>query len=397
MNDINQRKEKIKIAIDEITSKIEETQNLGFEVSKKQEQINSEINIANERISNNKQNYDRYLKEIEEVNSRITELEEEKKQRIEKKENLFINREKFAKELEEKEKELEAISSKLSEEEKKIEDKKKKVEENTDLKYEKSTIINTQEVNFENLEKREKAIKNEITDTISELDEKRLEKGEISKTFHEIESKRNNVSKRLEEINSKREKEISKLNEYEEKINTLSSELRIKDSKLKFLSDMEKEKEGYTRSVKGLLLECDKNASLRKGMHGVLANIISVPKEYETAIEMVLGQTLQNIVTDTEEDAKKLIEHLRSHQLGRASFLPIASVKGKKIERLIKNSLSGVIGIASDLVKADKKYEGVILNLLGRTVVVDTMETAIVLARQNSYSFRIVTLKRRYN
>ena len=161
MNDIKQRKEKLKTALDEITEKIEETQNLGFEVSKKQEQINSEINISNERILNNKQNYDRYLKEIDEVTLRITELEEEKKHRLEKKENLFTNREKFAKELEEKEKELEILSSKLSEEEKKIEDKKKKVEENTDLKYEKATIINTQEVNFENLEKRERTIKNE--------------------------------------------------------------------------------------------------------------------------------------------------------------------------------------------------------------------------------------------
>ena len=128
-------------------------------------------------------------------------------------------------------------------------------------------------------------------------------------------------------------------------------------------------------------------------MHGVLANILTVPKEYETAIEMTLGQTLQNIVTDTEEDAKKLIEHLRKNNLGRASFLPIASVKGKKIDRLIKNNLSGVIGIAADLVKVNKKYEGIILNLLGRTVIVDNMETAIILARQNSYGFRIVTLK----
>ena len=393
MQEKQEQKERLKEAIDEITLKIEETQNLGFEMREKQEKINSDINIANERIANNKENFDRYLKEIEEVNLRITELEEEKKQRLEKKTNLSSNREKFAKELEEKEKELEEISTKLSTEEKKIEDKKKKVEENTDLKYEKSTLINTQEVNYENLEKREKTIKGEISDTISELDQKRLEKDEISKNFYEIESKRNETSKKLEEINEKKEKSLSKLKEYQDKINTLSSEMRVKDSKLKFLSDMEKEKEGYTRSVKSLLLECDKNESLKKGMHGVLANIISVPKEYETAIEMALGQTLQNIVTDTEEDAKKLIEHLRKNNLGRASFLPIASVKGKKVDRLIKNNLGGVIGIASDLVKVNKKYEEIILNLLGRTVIVDNMETAIILARQNSYSFRIVTLK----
>ena len=331
-------KESLKTAIDEITLKIEETQNLGFEMREKQEKINSDINIANERIVHNKENFDRYLNEIEDINLRIAELEEEKSQRLEKKTNLSSNREKFAKELEEKEKELEEISTKLSAEEKKIEDKKKKVEENTDLKYEKATQINTQEVNYENLEKREKTIKNEISDTISELDEKRLEKDEISKTFYEIEAKRNDASKKLEEINEKKEQSLAKLKEYQEKINTLSSEVRVKDSKLKFLSDMEREKEGYTRSVKSLLLDCDKDAMLKKGMHGVLANIISVPKEYETAIEMTLGQTLQNIVTDTEEDAKKLIEHLRKNNLGRASFLPIASVKGKKVDRLITNN-----------------------------------------------------------
>ena len=386
-------KEELKAKIDEITLKIEETQNLGFEMKEKQEKINSEINIAKERITNNTENYDRYLNEIEEVNLRIAELEEEKKQRLEKKTSLFSNREKFAKELEEKEAELEKITAKLSSEEKQIEEKKQKVEENTDLKYEKATAINTQEVNYENLEKREKAVKNEISDTISELDEKRLEKDEISKTFYEIEAKRNEASKKLEEINEKRETSLAKLKEYQDKINLLSTELRVKDSKLKFLNDMEKEKEGYIRSVKSLLLECDKDSNLKKGMHGVLANIISVPKEYETAIEMTLGQTLQNIVTDTEEDAKKLIEYLRKNSLGRASFLPIASVKGKKVDKLIKNNLSGVIGIASDLVKANKKYEEIILNLLGRTVIVDNMETAIVLARQNNYSFRIVTLK----
>ena len=173
MQEMQNLKEELKTKIDEITEKIEETQNLGFETSKKQEQINSDINLANERISNNKENYDRYLKEIEEVTNRVKELEEEKTQRLEKKLNLSSNREKFAKELEEKEKELEEISKKLSSEEKQIEEQKKKVESNVDSKYEKATQINTQEVNYENLEKREKVVKNEISDTISELDRKR--------------------------------------------------------------------------------------------------------------------------------------------------------------------------------------------------------------------------------
>ena len=107
-------------------------------------------------------------------------------------------------------------------------------------------------------------------------------------------------------------------------------------------------------------------------MHGVLANLISAPKEYETAIEFALGGVLQNIVTEKEEDAKKLVEHLRKNNLGRASFLPISSVKGKKLDKVTK--LNGVIGIASELVSYDKIYDGIVQNLLGRTVVVDTMD-----------------------
>ena len=141
------------------------------------------------------------------------------------------------------------------------------------------------------------------------------------------------------------------------------------------------------------MLDCDKNPQLKKGMHGVLANLISVNKEYELAIEMCLGQALQNVVTETEEDAKKLVEHLRNNNLGRASFLPISSIRGKRIENVISNGMKGVIGIASDLVKCDKKYTQIVLNLLGRTVVVEDMNIGISLAKMNNYSFRIVTLK----
>ena len=169
--------------------------------------------------------------------------------------------------------------------------------------------------------------------------------------------------------------------------------MNMKDARHKFLLETEKEKEGYIKSVKELLLDCDKNPQLKKGMHGVLANLISVNKEYELAIEMCLGQALQNVVTETEEDAKKLVEHLRNNNLGRASFLPISSIRGKRIENVISNGMKGVIGIASDLVKCDKKYTQIVLNLLGRTVVVEDMNIGISLAKMNNYSFRIVTLK----
>jgi len=392
LNNLQELKDKLKAELDDITVKIEEVQNLSFESTNKIEKINSDINVAKERIVNNEQNYQRYLEEINELDERIKSLDEEKTSRLEKKNNLSNNREKFAKELEEKETKLQEINSKLTAEETKIEEKKRQVEQDTDKKYEYKEQINTSEVNYDNLVKREKVVKTEISDTISELDEKRMIKSDILSNFTEIENKRNNFQKRLEEISKKRDESTEVIKNYDTKINSLSSEFRVKESKLKFLSEMEKEKEGYQRSVKSVLLECEKNSKLNKGVHGVLANLIEVPKEYQTAIEIVLGATLQNIVTETEDDAKKLIEYLKTNNLGRASFLPISSVKGKRVDRLIKNSLGGVIGIASDLVKTNKKYEDIILSLLGRTVVVENMDTAIILARQNKYSFKIVTL-----
>ena len=385
-------KEELKNNIDNITTQIEEMSNLGFESQKEIEMLNSDISVAKTRITNNNENTQRYTKEIEETTEKLRELQEEIEQKQQKKDSLKQNKEKYEKELKEKEEELQKITEKLSSKELEIEEHKQKVEENTDKKYELQSQINTQNVNYDNYEKREKQIQNEIMTNISELDNIRFNKEEISKEFYEIESKRNKIVKNLEEINSKKEEADKKIKLYDSNTQAYQSEMRIKESRLKFLIETEKEKEGYVKSVKNLLLDCEKVKELGKGMNGVLANIIEVPEQYQTAIEMCLGMSLQNIVTDTEEDAKRLVEHLRKNNLGRASFLPISSVHGKKLDK-IKGNNQGVIGIASDLIKYNKKYEQIITSLLGRTVIVDNMENAIKVAKQNGYTFRIITIE----
>ena len=385
-------KEQLKDTIDEITNKIEEMTNIGFESQKEIEMLNSNINVAKTRIENNNENSKRYEKEIEETKLKLDNLKEEAEQKKQKVENLKKNKEKFKKELEEKEEELRKINEKLSSKELEIEGHKIKISENTDKKYELQSDINAQNINLENFEKRQKQIQNEIVSNISELDNTRMKKEEIAKEFYEIENKRNKILRELQEINAKKEEADKKIKLYEGNINAYQSEKRIKESRLKFLIETEKEKEGYIKSVKALLKDCENIKELGKGMHGVLANIIEVPEKYQTAIEMCLGVSLQNIVTETEEDAKRLVEHLRKNNLGRASFLPITSVHGKKLDK-IKGKEIGIIGIASDLIKYSKKYEQIVTNLLGRTVIVDNMDTAIKVAKQNSYTFRIITLE----
>ena len=383
-------KEELKSSIDEITETIENMSNIGFESQKQIEQLNSDINVAKTRIANNNENNERYLKEIEEQNAKIQELKDEIEQKEAKKDNLKQNKEKFEKELNEKQAELDKLTEKLSSKELEIEGCKHTVEENTDKKYELKSEINAQNINYQNFEKRQAQIKQEMQSTISELDGTRLNKEDIAKQFNEIENKKNKAQNSLNEVAKQREEANQKIKSFESNINILSGEMRIKESKLKFLIETEKEKEGYIKSVKSLLKDCENIKELGKGMNGVLANIIEVPDELQTAIEMCLGASLQNIVTETETDAKRLVEHLRKNNLGRASFLPISSVRGKKLDK-IKGNESGVIGIASDLVKYNKKYDQIILNLLGRTVIVDNMDTAIKVAKQNGYTFRIVT------
>ena len=393
MQKLQEAKEKLKHEIDDITAKIEAMQSLSFESTNRIEKINSEIGISKERIQNNNINIERLTNEIKEIKQRNIELEEEQKQKLTKKEDLASNREKFQKELDDKQRELEELTKKLSDKELEIEAKKQKIEQNTDRKYEITSEISSIDANLENIDKREKVANSEIESLTIEIDGVRNQKQEMSKAFYEVESKKNELANRLKEKSNKKETSMQKIKEFDTILNNLAYETNMKDSRLKFLIETEREKEGYTRSVKSLLTACEKDNKLNKGINGVLANLISVDKKYEIAIEMCLGQTLQNIVTDTEEDAKKLVEYLRINNLGRASFLPVSSVKGKKLDRIIKNSTEGVIGVASDLVKCDKKYEQIVLNLLGRTLIVENMDTAIQMAKLNSYSFRIVTLE----
>ena len=393
LNNIQLEKEELKLQIDKLIEEIEKTQNLHFEGNKVKEQYNSEINVSSERISNNKENYLRFGEEIESLENRNKELEEEKNQKQEKKDNLYLNKEKFEKELKEKEEELEKYSKTLSNKEIEIESKKQIVQKNIDDRYEIIAQINKEKADFENFEKREHSLKNDIQDTISELDNTRTNKEEKSKEFYSIDKKRTEILQKIEKMQKENEISQEKLKDFNVKLNSYQSEYRIKESRLKFLIETEKEKEGYAKSVKLLLEAIERDSSLAKGVYGVLANLIQVDKKYEIAIEMSLGGAIQNIVTASEDEAKKLVKYLRENNLGRASFLPITSVRGTRLSGVNTKRINGIIGLASDLIKYDKKYDGIILSLLGKTVIVEDIDSAVALAKQNGYKFRIVTLK----
>lgn len=160
-------------------------------------------------------------------------------------------------------------------------------------------------------------------------------------------------------------------------------------TKLESLKNIAERYDGYGNSIRKVM-ECKEQNS---GILGVVADIVKTEKKYEIAIETALGGTIQNIVTDNEETAKKMIDYLKKNQYGRATFLPLSAVSGKNNRRDNLERESGFIGYANELVKVDLQYKGLADYLLGRCVVVDNIDNALHLNKAHGYSLKIVTLE----
>ncbi|MCL2405888.1 MAG: chromosome segregation protein SMC [Defluviitaleaceae bacterium] len=159
----------------------------------------------------------------------------------------------------------------------------------------------------------------------------------------------------------------------------------------KALASLEAAHEGYYRSVKAVLKRKASDPSY-SGICGAVSELIGVPTTYETAIEIALGGAAQNIVTETEDDAKQAIEMLKQTKEGRATFLPLTAVRGRVIDTSKIASEPGYIGIASSLVQYDQKYVDVIAQVLGNAVIVDKLDNALAINKKHRYSYKIITL-----
>jgi chromosome segregation protein len=162
----------------------------------------------------------------------------------------------------------------------------------------------------------------------------------------------------------------------------------------KILSQLHRNLEGYAYAVRNVLKAAETDAALKAKVEGVLAQLVRVDQRYEVAVEMVLGNALQNLVTANEEDAKDVINYLKATKGGRVTILPVSAVKARPLHADEIKSLrrKGVVGVAAELVQCDPRYRGIVDNLLGRTVVTETIDVAIQLSRDTDRAFRLVTL-----
>ncbi len=352
---------------------------------------NSKISVLLTDISH----YEENIKKIEEtVNGYITEAKDAETQFAileEELEKLEIRCEEIKARKTKQESVIEEIEKQTQSKNSLVEDIKSDIiEKSSEINRIKERIANS-EVLKQNFEERKNTLK-------AELDEKAEDYNRLFENVENIKTTLNKNKERMEKLEADREltsKELdikrterTTLLENSENIN---AELNKKISRKNILEDMEKSFEGFSGSVKSLMNASSveiKNAKI----YGPFARLIKVSNEYSVAIDTALSNAGQNIVVETEEDAKAAIDYLKNKKSGRATFLPISTVKERALDVSKIKNMKGYIDLASNLVSIDKRYDAIKSSLLGAIVVADNIDNATLIAKAADYKIKIVTL-----
>jgi len=365
------------------------------DVTEQQYEKNSDKKILIERKNAVLKEIEDCKRDNESAYERITGLETERKQYLDKAENLLGECNDIKKQSEDFEKERESIRAEFEKEE--------KSRSSIRVQYDKKTneLISSRE-NIKTTGTRIEALSEQITRLSEQLNSLSQGKNELEETLEEADKRWKEMTKsegdvtddirvRNEKLNTLTEKQVE-LNKFFEKHN---SEFLSACARLRTLKDIEKRKEGYQESVKRLLDEVEKEPSYKKSIVGVLGDLISVDKKYETAIEIALGSAIHNVVTPKEKDAADLIDLLKTRKLGRVTFLPIENIKERPMPAEIEvraSGLKGYINTADELVNCDKKLNDIVSNLLGRIIIADNLDNARSIASRIDHQVKVITL-----
>lgn len=381
---------KLELELEELDENIQSARDQSSQNTLMKQQLESQIELLKEQIHTAEMNDEHYK-------TRIAAVREELKRREE-------SQSAYQKEQTELNAQMADVSEKKESGEKELRDLQLRMEDNhfaiEDGKNEIIEILN-----------KRGSIKGKIQRYDAMLEQTDIRKAELNQKLLRLKSDEAQQVKVLEELQkgySEVEEKVQKTkSEYEEadrqisEIQTLLAEqtrqmeigqtaYHREESRLESLKNITERYDGYGNSIRKVMEQKDKNP----GIHGVVADLFKTQKQFETALETALGGSIQNIVTDNENTAKYLIEFLKRGRFGRATFLPLTSMNRKQAfpnEAALREP--GVIGVASKLVEYDSIYEGLCGHLLGRTLVVDTIDHAIALGRKYKQSLRMVTLE----
>lgn len=365
-----------------------------YDNKSKKQNIESDINLLGERLENLNNFIEKNSKELKETEEKINKLITAENIQVEE---LKVSKNKQA----ELNLQIREYENSITSMDRSISDKVNLIKKLKDDQIEYLSNISNLKNNILILNNDVQTLK-EKTDSIKSSCESYLHSIKINTTTKGM------LLSKIEEISNKINEFESNIKLNKQQITRLNSNLSLKEKKLKELTNihsrleanhnmlvnLDKQYEGYNRAIKVLMADVNKGKiAIDKDSCFVLGEIINVEKRFETAIEIALGGAISDIITKDEQIAKRLIKYLKDNKIGRATFLPLTIVKGKKIfgEDNLKK-VDGYIGIASELIDYDKVFTNAIEYILGRTIICNDMDSALKIAKISNYSFKIVTL-----
>ena len=355
----------------------------------KRQSLEGQINVLNEQINTERMNEEHIKNRIGSIEEETSLKQSQKEAYITEWEQLALEIRQIGEELQHAKHDLESQDQEITEAEQRIEAAKADIitalNDKAGLagrKQRYDTML--EQVDVRRAEVSQRLLKYKSDESVQDEEIKREQSA-----LQAVEAQLEELRQCEESVGSEAlqaEEEVKRLNR---KLNSTQQEYHTNHTKLESLRNLAERYDGYGNSIRRVMEARDRI----HGVHGVVADLISTSKEYETAIETALGGSIQNIVTESEQTAKSLIEYLKKNRYGRATFLPLGSISGRTgFSQPAALKEPGVLGLASDLVTVGEQYQGLAAYLLGRVVVVDQIDHAIALAKKYRYSLRIVTL-----
>ncbi len=347
------------------------------------------IELLREQIKSANLSEGHLAERIRTINEQIAERDEEKAGLIKQKFSLDDEIERVTEKREEADGAVEALKSELADVSAETDSRKNSILENINQKGIIRTNIQRYETMLEQLSIRRAELNSRLIGY--KTDESRFDDtlGASRRTLDGIGGEIDGLISENNKLEAERLELTNRRKQLEEKLSSAREQNMRANSRLETLRNIAERYDGYGNSIRRVM-ECREQNS---GVLGVVADIIKSGKKYEIAIETALGGTIQNIVTDTEDTAKKMIQYLKDNKYGRATFLPLSSVDGRSSRREPLDGEKGFIGYASELVTVDAKYAGIAAYLLGRCVVADNIDSALRINRKYRHSLKIVTLE----
>ncbi|MCR4689211.1 MAG: chromosome segregation protein SMC [Saccharofermentans sp.] len=374
---------------------IEDNRQLLSDLTEKEHDLLTEKKLSFERQNQTQQKITAGEAEIALLEEQKAELEADMATKKQKSDEVLRQADEFKKLADDLSLQKEEITKQFEQTEKDRSKLNSDVQGITDKLYEARNKKVEASAKVESLESKIRELQEQIAsgkDSAKELEEELAAK---DAAWHDMAAKKNEVLSDIDKRNTKLEEARGKQVKLNQAFDTNNRELLSQESKLRTLKDLERRKAGYAESVQRLLSAAEDDKSTSSKIYGVLGDLINTDTKYQTAIEIALGNAIHNVVTRTEEDASDLIDVLKQKRLGRVTFLPIENIGPRYIDEDFLRYASGdpgFIGIASDLVKCDKKLKDIISNLLGKIIVSDDLDSARRIASKVKHKVKVISL-----